>query len=150
MILIRDIENKKKRDIIEGAEKEARKAKLLKDAGIEPEKDPEPVVVEEKDPKDAKKKKKKEEEIDPAVIEAARVKKAYELELATYGVSKFLCNGCSVPGYGRVSSRTLPTIRIPSNMAQRLFVTSMSRLWRTLRTPSCLRDSPQTLKRKRR
>jgi hypothetical protein len=60
----------------------------LKDAGIEPEKDPEP-VVEVVDPKATSKKKKKEEEIDPAVIEAARVKKAYELELATYGVSIF-------------------------------------------------------------
>jgi len=56
----------------------------LKDAGIEPEKDPEP-VVEVVDLKATSKKKKKEEEIDPAVIEAARVKKAYELELATYG-----------------------------------------------------------------
>jgi hypothetical protein len=60
----------------------------LKDAGIEPEKDPEP-VVEVVDLKATSKKKKKEEEIDPAVIEAARVKKAYELELATYGVSIF-------------------------------------------------------------
>jgi hypothetical protein len=60
----------------------------LKDAGIEPEKDPEP-VVEVVDLKATSKKKKKEEEIDPAVIEAARMKKAYELELATYGVSIF-------------------------------------------------------------
>ncbi len=60
----------------------------MKDAGIEPEKDPEP-VVEVVDLKATSKKKKKEEEIDPAVIEAARVKKAYELELATYGVSIF-------------------------------------------------------------
>lgn len=58
----------------------------MKDAGIEPEKDPEP-VEEKVDPK-ASKKKKKEEEIDPAVIEAARIKKAYEQELVTYGVSK--------------------------------------------------------------
>jgi hypothetical protein len=41
------------------------------------------------DLKASSKKKKKEEEIDPAVIEAARVKKAYEVELATYGVSIF-------------------------------------------------------------
>ncbi len=60
----------------------------MKDAGIEPEKDPEP-VVEVVDLKATSKKKKKEEEIDPAVIEAARMKKAYELELATYGVSIF-------------------------------------------------------------
>jgi hypothetical protein len=37
--------------------------------------------------RDLKKKKKKEEEIDPVVVEAARAKKAYEVELATYGVS---------------------------------------------------------------
>lgn len=88
MILVRDIENQKKKDEIEGKEKAARKAQLLKDAGIEPEKDPEP-VVEVVDLKASSKKKKKEEEIDPAVIEAARVKKAYEVELATYGVSIF-------------------------------------------------------------
>lgn len=60
----------------------------MKDAGIEPEKDPDP-VAEVVDHKASSKKKKKEEEIDPAVIEAIRAQKAYEIELATYGVSIF-------------------------------------------------------------
>ena len=100
MILIRDIDDKKEFDTHEAKAKADRKEKLLKEAGIEPEKEPEPIVETFAQTTTTKSKTKKEEEIDPAVIEAARAKKAYETELAIYGVS-FTLIFCSEPGFGR-------------------------------------------------
>jgi hypothetical protein len=89
MILIRDIDDKKEFDTHEAKAKADRK-----------EKEPEPIVETFAQTTTTKSKKKKEEEIDPAVIEAARAKKAYETELAIYGVS-FTLIFCSEPGFGR-------------------------------------------------